>query len=410
MPRSEAQRSGAGRIMKSLILAQFFAFLAQGSRRERSRASYPIEPILREVRQLTAARHLLLAVARASSGPLTDPKTEFAMEKRVSAMSDAVKRHFEHLAGRPAPDQVAQRLLRFQSYVAKRWDVDHNELPGAAYILWDDALSKRRLRKKLEQRAPELTGKPAWFGRLIKDALWEADTGDTILTPQRRRNWKDVREISRTVLPPTSEPDGERCTRQHFQDIADWIKENRDGNRNLPRTPETVGELFYLFCPCCVGMADPTLPGYAGRVQGHSSDVMEESSDWEEEAEEAVCGLTSEEEEMAEALFAVAPEHTQVLIRGCTTATDSLSVPDKAVLSYRLGILLVPQEARAEYPGLEEFFEKKDWIANTLKLTPKELAKECERMDRWFEGKRRELLNDLIRKLRQGPLPPKGTE
>lgn len=260
-----------------------------------------IEPFWREWRELGAARRLVLVVADVSAGPLLHPDADLPVGRRAAAFCEAVERRFEQLARLSTPDDVPvvrQLRLRLAQFARACGPADRggrDVLLGTAFALWGDAVSRGRLAEKLERRVQALAGPGggAAFQRVVMDVLWEAEAQDGV-TKQRRRNWKGVREVSLELL-PSREQDGERCTLAHFAAVAERVKRTRSHDRNLPRTQEAVGELFYLFCPCCAGVADPRLPGYGGPARCPGTGAAEEDADMPEEGEDIGFGPTPDE-------------------------------------------------------------------------------------------------------------------
>ena len=357
-----------------------------------------IEPFWREWRELGAARCLVLAIADASSGPLTKRDANVAAELRVSAVCDAVERCLEQLAHSPSP-----HLFRLARACGSADREGCKRLLNTAFLLWGDAIGHGRLRSKLERRAQALAGPngAAIFQKVVVDALWVAEAGDGIVTRQRRRNWKGVREVSLEIL-PSRDQDGRRCTLEHFNAVAERIKKTRPHDRNLPRTPDAVGELFYLFCPCCVDVPDPRLPGYAGPVQGPNNGAAEEDPDALEEAEEAAFGPTPDE--AMDAMDDVAPNAAAALIKAFKTEVAALPPHDQVVLSNLLReFAIVAFAARRAYPTLNaEAVKSRGRVAAILGITPQRLAEDRRRMNDW--------LDDISQKLQDRLLPPKGAE
>lgn len=368
-----------------------------------------IEPFWREWRELGAARRLVLAVAATNSGPLTKPELAPTAGRRASMVCDAVEQCFERLARPPNPDDaVAVRYLRSRlSQLARTCGPTDREgrerLLSTAVILWGDAVQHGRLREKLEQRAQALAGLNgvAKFQRVVMDVLWEAEAGDGVATKQRRRNWKGLRDVSFEILPSRTH-DGDRCTLGHFVAVAEWVKRTRPHDRNLPRTPDAVGELFYLFCPCCVGVADPRLPGYGGPVQRRGAGVAEGDADAPEEAEDV--GFDPMADEIAGAVDDVAPEGAAALVMALKAAIAELPPRDQVILSNLLGDFgIVGRAAKRAYPALgAETVKSRDRTAAVLGVTWQELAEDRRRMDDW--------LGDISRKLQHGPLLTRGAE
>jgi len=357
-----------------------------------------IEPFWQEWRELGAARRLVLAVASAGRDMLQVPNAGMVEGHWASAVCDMVERCFGQLARPPSSDETlaVQRLRRRLPQLARtcgRADREGRErLLGTAVTLWGDALQRGRLQKKLEQRAVALPGGAAKFQRVIKDVLWEAEA-DGVATRQRRRNWKGVREVSLELL-PNREQDGDRCTLAHFATVAERIKRTRPHDRNLPRTPDAVGELFYLFCPCCVGVSDPRLPGFRGQVQHRDVIMTEEGQDQQEEPDKGGTDLTSEE--IVEVIVDVAPDSAAALVSALKDAISVLPSRDQVVLANLLDSFdLVSRMAKRAFPAFNaEISKSRDRTAAVLGITCQELTQERQRMDEWFV--------DIGRKLTSG--------
>jgi len=349
-----------------------------------------IEPFWQEWRELGAARRLVLAVASAGRDMLQVPNAGMVEGHWASAVCDMVERCFGQLARPPSSDEtlVVQRLRRRLPQLARtcgRADREGRErLLGTAVTLWGDASQRGRLHEKLEQRAVALTRPDgaAKFQRLIKDVLWEAEA-DGVATRQRRRNWKGVREVSLELL-PNRKQDGDRCTLAHFDTVAERIKRTRQHDRNLPRTPDAVGELFYLFCSCCVGVSDPRLPGSGGQVQHRNAIMAEEGQHQQEEPDEV--GTDPTPEEMVDTIVDVAPDRAAALVSALRNAISVLPPRDQVVLANLLDSFnLVGLMAKRAFPAFNaETSKSRDRTAAVLAITCQELAQERQRMDEWF--------------------------
>lgn len=359
-----------------------------------------IDPFWREWRELWAARRLIRAIAYASSNPLLKPDAGSTPESRVEAVCAVVERHFDLLARLPGPDEapVSRTLRGLMSQLTRVCFATKQEgrdkLLSNAAALWGDAVRNRRVREKLTARAhlfPE-PGGTAKFQQVIKDALWEAETDSMVVTAQRRRKWKGLREVSLEIL-PSREQDGDRCTLAHFAAVAERVKKTRLHDNNLPRRPETVGEMFYLFCPCCVGVDDPRLPGYGGPVQHRGAGVADEGLDAPEEVETSPI-----DDEGIDVLVDVVPGSTASLVSLLRTATVALPLRDQVVLANLLQVFdIVSRAAQRAYPTLDaEVVKSRDRTAAALGLSWQELERERQRMDDWFGDVSRELQRDLL--------------
>lgn len=263
-----------------------------------------------------------------------------------------------------------------------------DQLVGAAFVLWKDAIERWGLKGKLEKRAHALAEPDgvAKLTRVMRDVLREAEPqADYVLTGQRRRNWNVVKEVSFEILPKEVNND-ERLTLTHFAAVAKRIRTTRPHDNNSPRTVDGVCELFCLFWRWPPGMPNQ----------------QEESVEPE---------IDSQSRKAIDILKEVAPEATATLTKSMTEsvreAIKCLAEPDQVVLSHCFQSFLLTRAAKRAYPSIDaEAIKSRDQTAAALGITRAELDRECERMDDWFY----ELTGQITRELEHRVRSAKGDE
>jgi hypothetical protein len=185
---------------------------------------------------------------------------------------------------KPQPDEsseIASLRSRIGITVAKlrRGDPSaYHEVPAMLFVLWSEMIDRLKIEERLAKRAAALRGADgkAVLKRVIKDCC--AESGTETVTPNLRKVWQSVREVSLRLLDPEKRPSWEnikrnrydmslkaRCTSEHFRKIVEYGRNNAPYNRDkdFPRTEGAVARVFHMFCSCCRGLVNAE-PGRLG--------------------------------------------------------------------------------------------------------------------------------------------------
>ena len=133
--------------------------------------------------------------------------------------------------------------------------------------LWENTLSlfsdRKRIMEWLQKDIKALRGEKMYNGKAIKprqalawklrqcfeQARRENQAIDQGVSVNKLKTWERLDRISRNLARKSNTK--QRCTEEHFRELARFIKQNNAHDKNLPRRTNTIQGYFYQFSDDC---------------------------------------------------------------------------------------------------------------------------------------------------------------
>ncbi len=106
-----------------------------------------------------------------------------------------------------------------------------------------------RLLISKDERSPSPMGV---LGECVHEWLTDGLRTASPSSVDKLKTWRRVKAISDRIIEDTDDrPPQVRCSRAHWQGVADHVRRFHPDDRNLPRTAATVEEYFRAYCSDC---------------------------------------------------------------------------------------------------------------------------------------------------------------